>query len=1342
MFKRTLSLLSGCLLAMSVGRVQAAPVNMETLSVTDGLGNNSVYAIVQDTLGYIWFGTVNGLDRYDGKTFCHYELQRSENAQQSGSLQVNCLLSCSDGELLVGTVNGLHGYLRSRDMVVPYEPAAQLKRIGIRSLAQDGELIWIGTNRGLYCLDRSTGELAHYNVRNSGLVHNVVRTIFVSGNYLYVGTFDGVSRLDKRTNTWKNAILKPDFIRRPQNNLVLSMLGSPFDSNVLLVGTQTGLCELNKESMDYELHEKSHDQSMTNNTIKTMCSVGGNVWMGTEEGVMIYDGRSFTAYGYNPSNRYSLPNNIVWSVFRDRDDIVWLGTDGGVGKYDAGIPAFDGVNLVGATGNPYVGISIFTAQVDRDGSLWFGSRFGLSHYDPSRNRMKWIDLPNSVPGTYNFTRALSLDSNDMLWVGTAEGVLCYDTRRNRSIVVQDRLRNCLKYINNIAIDKDGAVYVNDISGRLQIIRSEFDPVRRDFDVILDEMAAFEEFVSSMAVSRDYVWLGTWNNGLIRYRKSDGEVGRFRESDTPSSLSSNKVTSLYVDQITDKVWVGTNAGIDRYDADADAFRRIASDVVLSSVYTLHTDTQGVLWFTTQSNVGCYDEKSGKSNFFSLKHWMNVSNYRPSVAVSDAHDNVYILGLDGYVRMNHALIGQQRASSPLRMTGIRISDTSLYELGINRGRPVEELDEIELKYDQNNLAFQFAMMAYSSPSLIRYSYRLDGYDDDWKAVSGGIPYVEYQRLEPGDYTLRVKAVSGEGVPASNEIALSVRIAPPWWQTGWAYLVYSLVVMGCICLVYAYLAKRNAILAELNREKLEREKIEEINQVKLRFFTNVSHDFRTPLSLILSPVESLLEEETDPVKAGNLQIIRQNAQRLLRLVNQVLDFRKVEMQRMKLNIESADIVGLLRNISLTFSELAEKKGITFIFESGLDELVMDFDPDKIEKIFFNLISNALKFTEKDGSVIVNVRRKDTGDLEIMVADTGICIPKEDLPYIFERFYQVEKHSGLSTKGSGIGLTIVKEFVDMHGGKIQVMSKAGVGTTFFVTLPIVNEKQPDAEMAVEESVTPLRSVSDGLPRLSVEEKPDARQLLLLVEDNEDMRRYLETEFEKTYEVIACETAEAGWKIIRERMPDIVILDVMLPGMNGIELCKMVKNEFVTSHIPVILLTARTADEQMIEGFDAGADEYMPKPFNFRMLLKRIDNILMQRRRFRENLKRDTIDISPLEMQSPDQIFINKVLELIEQNMDDPDLDIPYLCDKLAVSHVNFYRKIKSITGMNVNMFIREVRLKKAAQMLRVKGVSVSDVMYDVGFNHRSYFSQCFKEMFGVTPKVYAQRYNPKDAE
>ena len=570
----SLLLLSLTAAAPASGGNQSRPLNMETLSVVDGLSSNYVYAITQDRAGYMWFGTENGLDRYDGKTIRHYQ-HFPDNPQSLSDSRVNCLLSSADGSLLVGTEKGINIYVPEKDILTPYAPARTINEQNIRTMTEEDSLLWVGTSVGLFRLDRTTGGISCYNIRNSGLAHDIVRAIYTDDDYLFVGTFDGVSRLNKRTGQWSSVNLKMDRIRLPLNNLVLSMQLSPADPDVLLIGTQTGFCELEKSTLRYTLHEKARNRQMVNNTVKTMCVVGSEVWLGSEEGLMIFDKGAFTSYGYDPKNIHSLPNNIVWSIFKDRSNIVWLGTEGGIACYDAGAPSFTSFDLSEADGNPYVGISVFAAQMDRTGRLWLGSRFGLSVYEPERNRMQWINLSNAVVGTYNFVKGLSIDGNDILWIGTAEGLVCYDTQRNREVPIQSRLRNRLKYIYAVMQDSAGKMYVSDAMGRMQVIDYAFDASTRQFGPVTDSLVRMGEPIESMVVDENYVWHGTPGSGLVRYDKQTGEHKRYLSAkDDSSTLSSDVILCLFVDPNTRQLWVGTDKGLDRYDAASDTFRRIS------------------------------------------------------------------------------------------------------------------------------------------------------------------------------------------------------------------------------------------------------------------------------------------------------------------------------------------------------------------------------------------------------------------------------------------------------------------------------------------------------------------------------------------------------------------------------------------------------------------------------------------------------------------------------------------------------------------------------------------------------------------------------------------------
>lgn len=1321
-----ISVMTLFLLMLSAGTL---PYNMETLSVADGLGSNNVYAVVQDSVGYMWFGTDNGLDRYDGKTIRHYTHHSDDDSSLASSV-VNCLVYSDFFGLLVGTESGLSRYLPGKDAFEDF-CSGRFRGENIRTVFERDSTLWIGTNSGLYTVRGGTGiddsdRVRHYTIDNSGLNHDIVRAVQVDDDYVFVGTFDGVNRLNRRTGEWTGLNLKKEGIKLPQNNLVLSILQSPTDNGILYIGMQTGFCVLDKHSMEYSLHDRATYAEMCNNTVKTICPVKDDeVWLGSEEGVMIYRGGQFSAFGYDPDNLHSLPNNIVWQIYMDRNNIVWLATEGGVAYYDAGMPYFDKYDLTKASGNPYTGMNIFAAGLDWSGRIWLGSRFGLAYYMREDNSMKWIDLSNAVPGTYNFVRGLYIDSNDILWAGTAEGVICYDTRLDREIPIQSSMGGRLKYINVIRNMSEKSVLVCDVFGRVQIIDYDFDGRSRRFRHVSDTTFSVGEAVESMEFDGDALWFGTAGNGLIRYDPGSGQTDRYSSSDeNTGGLLSDVIQCLYYDDRTSVLWIGSDKGLMSYDTETDTFSSISGLPAVKAVYTIAVDESGLLWFTTQSSAVCYDSLTESFKIFPLNHWLDDRRMICQASVTDNYD-VFIFSLDSFMRLNRSDVRQRDRSAPLYLTDMRIDNrpfSSLFDV------PVESVDRIRLKHDQNIISLCFSMLDYTAPDITSYTYMLKGYDDAWKTATGFQDYVEYTRLKPGHYTLFVKAVSSYGLKSANDLAIDIIIDVPWWHSRMAIFLYFVAATLAVWFITAMVRRRKVAEAELQHEKMEKEKNEALNSMKLSFFTNVSHDFKTPLSLIIGPVETLLETESEPERKKKLQIVRQNASRLLNLVNQILDFKKVEEQKMRLDLSSGDIVLTLSEICNSFREIADKRNISLHFESSEERLVMDFDKDKVDKIFVNLISNAVKFTPDGGQVVVSIARNERNELEIMVSDTGIGVPDKAIPHIFERFYRVEGHAGAEIKGSGIGLVIVKELVELHNGNIRVYSRENEGSSFIVTLPIVNEVTEAGESLPEE------------PEHGGDDSPAAT--VLVVEDNADMLSYLKSELSAHYRVLTADSAEEGLKFVNDEMPDLVISDIMLPGMSGVELCRRIKENLMTNHIPVLLLTARTAEEQVIEGYDAGADAYIGKPFNMKLLQSRVENIIRQREALRENLKRDTIDIDPVERSAPAEQFIKDVVAVIEENLDNPELDITLLCDRLTISYASFYRKVKSITGMNPNSFISEVRLKKAAQLLRIDGLSVTEVMYAVGYNHKSYFSKLFKNTFGVSPRAYAQQYKTQSNE
>jgi signal transduction histidine kinase/DNA-binding response OmpR family regulator len=660
-------------------------------------------------------------------------------------------------------------------------------------------------------------------------------------------------------------------------------------------------------------------------------------------------------------------------------------------------------------------------------------------------------------------------------------------------------------------------------------------------------------------------------------------------------------------------------------------------------------------------------------------------------------------------------------------------------------ISDIKEITLKYHENIFSLEFAALNYSNPEKNQYAYKLEGFNNDWLTTDGTHRTVTYTNLDPGKYIFRVKASNGDGVWNEKGTALLVTILPPFWKTIPAFIIYALLVAAILFAARRLTIQRAHMRFQLAQQKKEAERVHELDLLKLKFFTNVSHEFRTPLSLIMAPVEKMLKHTNEPEQKKQYQLIYRNARRLLALVNQLLDFRKLEMRELRLYPSLGDIVSFVKEISYSFTDMAGAKHITFHFATAIPSLQISFDPDKLERILFNLLSNAFKFTPEHGSIqVMLAMQPGDGDnqnmqyVAIEVKDSGIGIPPEDQDKIFERFFQHDVPGSILNQGSGIGLAISKEFVRLHQGIISVASEPGKGTCFTVLLP-VNVPIPEPAIGGSEELLeePIEE-QPGQPGKAGRKKP----VILIVDDNEDIRFYLKDNLRRNYTVYEAVNGAEGWEKTKQHQPDLVITDVMMPVMDGMELCRSIKNDKHTSHIPVILLTARSAAEPKLEAFQVGANDYVTKPFSFEMLQSRIKNLLAQQEAMRKLFQKQ-VEVNPSEISitSVDEQFIRQSIETVEINISNPDFSVEDLSRALHMSRVALYRKLLALTGKSPLDFIKTIRLKRAAQLLEKSQFTISEIAYEVGFNNPKYFARTFRKEFGILPSEYAATPKPPPA-
>ncbi|HEY1199857.1 MAG TPA: ATP-binding protein, partial [Niastella sp.] len=724
---------------------------------------------------------------------------------------------------------------------------------------------------------------------------------------------------------------------------------------------------------------------------------------------------------------------------------------------------------------------------------------------------------------------------------------------------------------------------------------------------------------------------------------------------------------------------------------------------------------------------YDERDG----------LQGREFNENAALKTKQGELIFGGANGFNIISPEAIAHNTIVPEVVLTDLRVFDRSPQPGEVINNRvllktAISEVKEITLKYHENIFSLEFAALNYSNPEKNQYAYKLEGFNNDWLTTDGSHRTVTYTNLDPGTYTFRVKASNGDGVWNEQGTALVVTILPPFWRTIPAFIIYAILLAAILFAARRLTIQRAHMRFQLAQQKKEAERVHELDLLKLKFFTNVSHEFRTPLSLIMAPVEKMLKQTHEPEQKKQYQLIYRNARRLLALVNQLLDFRKLEMRELRLYPSLGDIVAFVKEVSHSFTDMAGSKHINFNFTTDIADLQISFDPDKLERILFNLLSNAFKFTPEYGNIEVIVSMQSQY-VSIQVKDSGIGIPAEDQDKIFERFFQHDVPGSILNQGSGIGLAISKEFVRLHQGTISVASEPGKGTCFTVLLPVTGAAVETTASVSEELL--VAEVGEG--QLEQPEKANRkRPVILIVDDNEDIRFYLKDNLRRTYTVYEAVNGAEGWERTKQLQPDLVVSDVMMPVMDGMQLCRNIKNDKHTSHIPVILLTARSAAEPKMEAFQVGANDYVTKPFSYEMLQSRIRNLLALQEAMRKLFQKQ-LEVNPTEISitSVDEQFIRQSIETVEQNISNPDFSVEDLSRALHMSRVALYKKLLALTGKSPLDFIKTLRLKRAAQLLEKSQFTISEIAYEVGFNNPKYFARTFKKEFGLLPSEYAAR-------
>lgn len=1333
------------------GRLPAQPssTRFERMGVEKGFSNSVITTFFQDSRGFLWIGGYAGLHRYDGYELTPYYFDPGDSLT-IGDNKVTGILESRDGNLWIGTQNGLNYFDRKTETFRRFfsnpDSVKGLSDTYILSLLEDGSgRIWAGTKRDAIIFDPRDETISRLEVSGKRL-----------GAFTFHHGENGTVWLANSRGLWKTGE------KEEQLRLVVDTDSSPIwaiskdASGGLWLGGREGLFRYRPE--EETIDQILLDEKGSVGVRSVLAARNGTVWCGTPQGVFRYHPSTgkLEHFQHSPDDEYSLSGNYIEALFEGRAGNIWVGTAGGACLFR---PSTEKFRRFPDKYQSRVGVSAFRSFLEAEpgklllwdieqGLVLFDWRKGTREPFPHRPT-EGLDAWNT--GITCFFR----DDQNRIWMGALGGVFVFNPADHSFSHYHKGSESALalsdNMIRDICQDTTGAIWLATWNGGINCILEDEQKVKAYHS---SDDGSYRHGARRAFVGRDgTVWAGT-RGGLLRYNRNEDKFRAYRrDPNDPNSMSENTAFDIYEDD-DGFLWIGAyGGGLNKFDPQTEKFTHYTPRNGLPghSVFSILPDDQGHFWLSTYKGIVRFDPEEDAFKMFDYrdgllnKQYDAFSHYRiPSTGelVYEGKQGIDIFHPDSLqpgpapptVLFTDFLIANQPV--PIR----RRSEAGMD--GFFLDQSITETKELAVPYRHKTLTFKFASPYFSNPEKVRYSYRLEGFDKEWQDI-GNQRTATFTNLPPGKYRLAVRAANADGVSNKEDAYISLAIIPPWWLTWWAYGLYALAIG---LLFYAYLRyqrRRWRLQADLEARQREAERLQELDTVKSQLYTNISHEFRTPLTVILGLNDEILRyhqnEETGRLKRA-ADLIRRNSRRVLQLVNQMLDLARLEAGRLALHFQQGEVVDYLRYLTESYESLAESRGIELTFAADPPELVMDYDEEKLHQIFTNLLANALKFTPEGGKVDVRISKAQTEagrTLRLEVRDNGPGISADKRPHIFNRFYQVDASSSRPGEGTGIGLTLTKELVELHGGRIEVDSEEGRGASFTVYLPITNQAPPRKEApstgGEHPLALPLTNGKEASGPAPAEATEDGLPTLLIVEDAPDIITYLKSCLQGRYDIRTAPNGHLGLEAARKAVPDIIISDVMMPEMDGLDMCEKLKTDECTSHIPIVLLTAKATVQDRLAGLQRGADAYLPKPFNKEELLIRLEKLVELRQKLRKRyagLTPPPATDDPA-LQQEDE-FVRKAREAVEAHLDDDTFGPAELIAAVHLSRTQVHRKLKALTGKSTAHFIRSVRLQRAMELLKAGQESVQAVAYEVGFSDPAYFSRVFAEEFGGPPSTF----------
>jgi signal transduction histidine kinase/ligand-binding sensor domain-containing protein/DNA-binding response OmpR family regulator len=1344
-------------------------LNFTSLTIKNGLSSNTVSAILQDRKGLVWFGTNDGLNKFDGTNFTVYNHIQSDSTSIPSS-EITAMLEDRSGRLWVGTGGGGVAFYDARhDTFVSLKDVVakgQNVPVNVKALYQDGiGNILVGGFGGYVIIDPKT--MTTITVPVSPLPNNTLNSLAVlsffedQAHRLWIGTNNGLLLQDKKTQTFTRFIHQPSIENSISDNRIRTI--NQDNRGRIFFGTNNGFNMLMPDGKTFRrfLHSDQASSSISNNIIYSVKSVSkDNLWLATEDGVIVFDLNTLTFSSIRPSLRHSLSliSGSVRSICIAQRGIIWLGTfRGGISKLDPNLALF---NL--KRSNPFdprgLKSPIVTSFVEYSkNSIFVGSdRGGLQLFNRNSELFDPIEIKSKIDNSGNplAILALELDSKKKIWIGTYQnGLFVYDPKSGQykqylsGPTPYNLSQNDIFFVKE---DSKGLIWVGTNGSGVDVLDPKTQMFTR-FGSTDPNMGKANlptnGFMRTMAESKTgEIWLGSDGSGIAVFNPVTKSFSLYNKLN--SGLSNNAVLSIFHDRygIT---WVGTNGGgLNIFNARTNRFSVLKE--TNERIYKILEDKNGLIWISTDKGISSIDPKTRIVKNFSRPNGVQDSPFVMGAGLVTSDNQVFFGGQDGFNYFFPTKLPVNNIIPQVLLTDLKVENNTVSP---GKNAPIQDqisfAKEIRLPYGQK-FSISYVALNYTAPQQNHYSYKLVGLDKDWNNV-GKEKTAYYTNLDPGKYVFQVRASNNDGVWSNKITTITIHILPPFWRTIYAYVFYILLLAGLL-----FYSRRRGIRKIENKLALQQEKINAqrlieqhqreaervhaLDEQKIKFLTNLSHEFRTPISLILAPADKLLALEKTGGNSGEVRMIKRNARRLLNLVNQLLDFRKMEEQELRLNLQQGDLAGFIREAAESFKDLSERKKISlYIEDNNVESVYTVFDHDKVERIIFNLLSNAFKFTEGGGEICLKMDLIVKSDdpmavFSLAVSDNGIGINPQIKEKVFDRFFMDNNSLSILNQGSGIGLSITKEFIQLHGGEITVESEQGKGATFNILLPVnIIKPEQHKELAVPENQKPEMEINGSLEKIETEGVDLKMPTILLVEDNEEFRYHLKDSLQPYYHIIEAANGKEGWQKALSCHPQLVVSDINMPFMSGIELSQKIKSDKRTNHIPVILLTAIGGEEDQIKGLESGVNDYLTKPFNFEILNAKIRNLLLYNRSIKDVYSKHVqVKSEEIEIESSEVKLLNRIVKYIDEKLNHPDLSVEELSKHVGMSRGSLYHKLLEITGLTPIEYIRSVKLDRAVELLEKSDYNVAQIAYMTGFGTPSYFSKLFKARYGSLPSEY----------